>query len=254
MVNAEELIAKMKDAATAWGMRCKIETSTKLVASAMVSNSRKSVMIAKNLQVSDIEANALVHHELGVHMATTLNASSQVLKVFSLGLPGNTLTQEGLAILNEYQSGNMTLDRLNGLALRVLAVREMLNQNDFRHTYSFLLEEHHLSKNQAFTLAVRVHRGGGFTKDYLYLNGVSTALEEAKRHDIKNLYVGKTGFQYLPIINEMVDRQLVSTPKYYPKYIDNAVPESPVLEYLMGCIRPSRRSPPISLERKDIAA
>jgi len=32
-------------------------------------------------------------------MVTTLNSSNQRLKVFCLGLPGNTLTQEGLSIL-----------------------------------------------------------------------------------------------------------------------------------------------------------
>ena len=240
-VTTEELLEQMKSAASQWNMPCKVETSTKLVASAMVSNSRKAVMIAKNLDVSAVEARALVHHELGVHMATTLNSSSQRLKVFSLGLPGNTLAQEGLAILNEYHSGNMTLERLHGLALRVLAVREMLNHGDFRHTFSFLVEEHHLSQEAAFKLSVRVHRGGGFTKDYLYLNGVSMALELYKTQNIKNLYVGKTGFDYLPIINEMVERQLVSAPEYYPSFLDRPTQVSPVLEYLIGCIRPSAR-------------
>lgn len=238
-VTTEELMAQMKLAASEWGMSCKIETSTKLVASAMVSNSRKAVMIAKNLSISTTEAKALVHHELGVHMATTLNAANQRLKVFSLGLPGNTLTQEGLAILNEYHSGNMSLKRLQGLGLRVLAVREMLNHGDFRHTFSFLVEEHQLSQDEAFKLAVRVHRGGGFTKDYLYLNGVSIALDLYKTQNIKNLYAGKTGFSYLPIINEMVDRQLVSSPEHFPNFLDNPAPVSPVLEYLIGCIQPS---------------
>lgn len=240
-VTTDALLKKMKNAAAQWNMPCKVETSTKLVAAAMVSNSRKTVMIAKNLSISNTEAEALVHHELGVHMATTLNASSQKLKVFSLGLPSNTLTQEGLAILNEYHSGNMTLERLQGLALRVLAVREMLNHNDFRHTYSFLVEDHHLSQEAAFKLAVRVHRGGGFTKDYLYLNGVSMALTLYKTQNIKNLYVGKTGFGYLPIINEMIDRQLVQEPKYYPSFLDSPKEVSPILEYLMNCIRPSDR-------------
>jgi uncharacterized protein (TIGR02421 family) len=240
-VTTEDLLERMKSAASDWNMPCKIEISTKLVASAMVSNSRKAVMIAKNLSVSAVEARALVHHELGVHMATTLNSSSQRLKVFSLGLPGNTLTQEGLAILNEYHSGNMTLKRLHALALRVLAVREMLRKGDFRHTFSFLVEEHQLSQDEAFKLSLRVHRGGGFTKDYLYLNGVSMALEFYKTQNIKNLYVGKTGFDYLPIINEMVDRQLVSAPEYYPSFLDKPTQASPVLDYLISCIQPSVR-------------
>lgn len=241
VVTTWELQARMKSAAVNWGMSCKVEISTKLVASAMVSNSRKAVLIAKNLSLTNTEAEALVHHELGVHMATTLNASAQRLKVFSLGLPGNTLTQEGLAILNEYHSGNMTLKRLQGLALRVLAVKEMLKKNDFRHTYSYLFEEHHLSKEDAFKLALRVHRGGGFTKDYLYLNGVSQALELIKKRDIRNLYVGKTGFEYLSLIDEMIERQLVTAPHFVPQHISSPKADSPVLDYLIGCIRYPQR-------------
>jgi uncharacterized protein (TIGR02421 family) len=241
-ITTDALIERFKLAASDWGMVCKIDTSTKLVASAMVSNSRKTVLIAKNLKLTDTEAHALIHHELGVHMATTINANMQPLRVFSLGLPGNTLTQEGLAILNEFQSGNMSLKRLKGLALRVLAVKEMLRQGDFRHTFSFLHEEYHLAEDEAFKLAVRVHRGGGFTKDYLYLNGVSGALDLVSSQSIKNLYIGKTGFDYLSIINEMVERQLLTEPMLYPKYLDNPMPSSPVLDYLMNCIRPTKRS------------
>lgn len=240
IIDTDTLVQRFQKNAQLWQMKCKIETSTKLVASAMVSNSRKTVLIAKNLRLSNIDAEALIHHELGVHMATTLNAQMQQLKVFSLGLPGNTLTQEGLAILNEYHSGNITLKRLQGLALRVLAVKEMLKHGDFRHTYSFLHEEYKLSPNDAFKLAVRVHRGGGFTKDYLYLRGVSQALDLAKQRDIRNLYVGKTGFDYLSVIDEMIERQLVSEAAYYPQFLLEPAPATPVLEYLIGCIRPSQ--------------
>ena len=236
-VGCEELLARFHSAAQAWGMKCKVETSSKLAASAMVSNARKAVIVSKDLRVTETEARALVHHELGVHMATTLNSAQQRLKVFSLGLPGNTLTQEGLAILNEYQSGNMTIERLRGLALRVLAVQEMLKQHDFRHTFSYLHEEHRMSQQAAFKLAVRVHRGGGFTKDYLYLNGVSQGLELMKQRSLKNLYVGKTGFSYLGLIDEMVERQMVTPPHFYPEYLTNPTPPNQVLEYLISCIR-----------------
>lgn len=255
IITTDELVDRFTSAAAQWGMSCKVETSSKLVASAMVSNSRKTVLIAKDLQLSEIEAEALLHHELGVHMATTLNANAQRLKVFSLGLPGNTLTQEGLAILNEYHTGNMVIKRLQGLALRVLAVKEMLKQNDFRHTYSFLFEEHHMSKDDAFKLALRVHRGGGFTKDYLYLNGVSQALDLIKNQDIRNLYVGKTGFEYLPIIGEMIDRQLVEAPTFVPEFLSIPKSSSPVLDYLMGCIRyPERKTGKPFGQYGDVAA
>lgn len=256
LLSTDEIIARFESTAKRWGMSCRIETSSKLVASAMVSDRRRAVLVAKGLQLSETETLALINHELGVHMATTLNANKQRLKVFSLGLPRNTMTQEGLAILNEFQSGYMLMKRLKGLAHRVIAVREMLKHGDFRHTYHCLNEDYKLTQDQAFNLTVRVHRAGGFTKDYLYLNGVSRALQLAGSQNIKNLYVGKTGFDYLPVINELVARQLVIEPVYYPRYLEQPEFNSPVMDYLMRCIQYSNdeQTRITGFERKKIAA
>ena len=94
-----------------------------------------------------------------------------------------------------------------------------------------------MGRAEAFKLAVRVHRGGGFTKDYLYLNGVSQALALMQQQDISNLFVGKTGYAYLPIINEMIERQLVNAPIHTPRWLTNPLRGSEVLDYLMHCIR-----------------
>ncbi|MDB4542660.1 flavohemoglobin expression-modulating QEGLA motif protein [bacterium] len=237
-VMAQEAIIEMfKYQAAKWDMPCKVEVSNRLVANAMVSDSKKAVLLSKGAALEEKRVKALVHHELGVHMATTLNASMQKLKVFRIGLPGNTLTQEGLAILNEYLSGNLVLSRLKVLGLRVLAVKEMLRYGRFQHTYGFLLEEHRMSPVEAFQLAVRVHRGGGFTKDYLYLNGVALALEKIGNVDIRNLFTGKTSFAYLPIINEMVERQMVTAPAYLPEYLGQPAVSDKIIDYLMSCIR-----------------
>ena len=82
-----------------------------------------------------------------------------------------------------------------------------------------------------------MHRAGGFTKDFLYLSGVSQALNLIKTNDLSNLHVGKTGFEYLPLIDEMVERKLVSPLHYVPKYLEKPIKPSVVLEYLMGCVR-----------------
>jgi uncharacterized protein (TIGR02421 family) len=238
-VSAEQAAEYFRLKAADWGMSCKVELSSRLVASAMVSNSKRTLYVNKDAVFSETEVNALAHHELGVHMATTLNAAAQPLKVFSLGLPGNTMTQEGLAILNEFHSGNMCLTRLQGLALRVLAVREMLKHGDFRHTYSFLYEEMKMQTDEAFKLAVRVHRSGGFTKDYLYLRGVGEALKLYKDCDISNLYVGKTGFAYLNIINELIERELIAKPKYVPDSLNKPEFSSDILSYLVSSIKPT---------------
>lgn len=238
-VSTAEAVEFFRLKASDWGMKCKVELTNRIVASAMVSNAKRTLYVNKDATLTETEVNALAHHELGVHMATTLNAASMPLKVFSLGLPGNTMTQEGLAILNEYHSGNMSLNRLQGLALRVLAVKEMLKYGDFRHTYSYLHEEMGMTTDDAFKLAVRVHRSGGFTKDYLYLRGVSEALRQYRDDDISNLYVGKTGFAYLGIINELVEREIIHKPAFVPEGLVNPEPASDILDYLISSIKPT---------------
>ncbi len=238
-VTASEAVEYFRLKAADWGMNCKVELSSRLVASAMVSNSKKTLYVNKESMLTETEVNALAHHELGVHMATSLNAATQPLKIFSLGLPGNTMTQEGLAILNEFHSGNMCLTRLQGLALRVIAVKEMLKYGDFRHTDSFLHEEMKMNTDDAFKLSVRVHRSGGFTKDYLYLRGVSEALRLYKDCDISNLYVGKTGFAYLGIIDELIERELIEKPKFVPESLGKPEFVSDILSYLVSSIKPT---------------
>ena len=252
-LQADDVLALMKRAADAWQMPCKVEKTSRIAAAAMVGNAKRVVYINTDISVSEQEANALVQHELGVHMATTLNARAQKLKLFSLGLPGNTYAQEGLAILNELQSGNMSLHRLKTLALRVLAVKEMIKEGDFRHTFAFLHEQHQLSQDQAFKLATRVHRGGGFTKDYLYLSGLGQALDLYKKRNISNLYIGKTGFKHLNTLDELVSRGWAQAPNYVPTYLKEPVPNDDVLDYLITCIKPSANTVRLSPSLVDVA-
>lgn len=238
-LSAEQALPYFRQQAQQWQMNCRVELSSRLVASAMVSGSKRTLYINRDHMFSVSWMSALAHHELGVHMATTLNAAEQPLKVFNLGLPGNTLTQEGLAILNEFHSGNINLARLQGLAQRVLAVREMLAVGDFRHTWSYLREELKMTDDAAFNLAVRVHRGGGFTKDYVYLRGVSEALRLYQQRPLTSLYIGKTGFDYLPLLDELIARGILTTPRFVPENLAAPMPCGDVLSYLIQSIQPT---------------
>ena len=236
-IRPEEMAAYFQEIAREWNLDCKVETSSRLVAAAMVNNTRRTLLIRRDARVSRTELQALAHHELGVHMVTTLNALRQPLKVFSLGLPSNTVAQEGLAILCEYLSGNMTLARLKELALRVIAVDQMIRHGDFRLTFNMLREQYGLDRNGAFRLATRVHRGGGFTKDYLYLRGLHQALGIYRDEDISGLFIGKTGFANLPLINELIARGILEKPTYMPKCLGDIRPSSEVLSYLVASIQ-----------------
>ncbi|MEW6990749.1 flavohemoglobin expression-modulating QEGLA motif protein [Colwelliaceae bacterium 6441] len=210
--NADEAIDYFRDQAKEWGLHCKVEKSAKMVAKAMVNNEKALLLINKEARFTQKELHAFAYHELGIHMLTTINAKKHQLKVFSLGLTGNTHTQEGIALYSEYCSGSLTIKRLKIIALRVIAVQYMLKHSDFVKTYHALMNEFNLDKNVAFTITARVYRGGGFTKDYLYLKGFRDVLSLAKEKSIDNLLIGKTGLLDFNIVSELVQRGMISKP------------------------------------------
>jgi len=219
-------------------MECNLELSSRIIAGATVSNARRTILINKDIVLNRTELNALVHHELGVHMVTTANAVLQPLYVFKLGLPGNTQTQEGLAIMSEYLSGNITTKRLKTLGLRVLAVDMMIRGYDFSHTFQRLVEENSLDPEMVYPVVARVFRGGGFTKDFLYLRGLKDALYYFNNNmNLRSIFIGKTSFEFLNVIEEFIARNLILPPKYIPKSFENPKTDDPILNYLIQGIR-----------------
>ena len=96
-----------------------------------------------------------------------------------------------------------------------------------------------MTEEAAFSLAVRVHRSGGFTKDYVYLRGVSEALRLYRQRPLTSLYVGKTGFDYLPLLDELIARGIISAPRFVPENLPAPVPAGEVLNYLIQSIQPT---------------
>ena len=110
--------------------------------------------------------------------------------------------------------------------------------NDFKTTYQMLLDEFSPDENMLYYLVTRVYRGGGFTKDYLYLRGFRKMLayqEEGVKMD--NLFLGKTTHRYLPLLNELVDRGILNPPKYRCNAFVNPEKIDPILKYLTDSIR-----------------
>ena len=236
-INARSAVKAFKQAAEEFGLNCQVQSSKRLVAKAMVDNQKRSLLVNESFNVGNIELDALIHHELGVHMVTTMNAVDQSLKVFRLGLPDNTHSQEGLAILCEYLSGNMMVKRLRSLAIRVMAVKEMLNGKPFGQTFRYLVDDCGLNRDAAFTLATRVYRGGGFTKDYVYLSGLRDLLQIYKGSDISSLYVGKSAVSCMPIVSDLIDRGIIEPPRRTPPALTMDVEQNPVIEYLLSGLK-----------------
>ena len=234
---ADYAVNSFQQQADEWQLKCKVEKSSRIVAKAMVDNEKGTLLINKDAMFSAKELVAFAYHELGVHMLTTVNARLQPLRVLSLGLVGNTHTQEGVAIYSEYCSGNLTLNRLKILALRVIAVNLMLEQRDFSMTFQTLMRQYGQTTEQAFTLTTRVYRGGGFTKDFLYLKGFRDIVNLSKSSPLDNLLVGKAGILDLPIISEMVERNMLEKPVPLFELKHSSTAETALIDYLVSAIR-----------------
>lgn len=192
-----------------------IKNSSTMGAIAMVSNSSKSLVLNSNHIFSENEINILTNHEIGVHMVTTMNGLLHPLKIFSHGFPNNEETQEGLAVFSEYMSGNLTINRLKELAYRVLAVDSLAKGYSFSRTFRMLHNGYDLDREQAFYIAVRVHRGGGFTKDYLYLTGLKKIYDyHQSGKDLGLLLTGKVSIEFVEEIEYMIKNRTASYPKH----------------------------------------
>jgi uncharacterized protein (TIGR02421 family) len=151
-----------------------------------------AVLIHEDLQVCNVRAEALLAHEIDTHVLTYHNGLLQPLPVLATGLAGYESTQEGLAVLAEYLVGGLTPHRFRVLAARVLAVRAMLQGASFVDVFRLLHDDHGILPRSAFDIAVRVFRGGGLTKDALYLSGLCDVIAYLCEHgDLTPLFAGK---------------------------------------------------------------
>ncbi len=240
VLDSSEAMAIFKSALNKYGIKAKVEFSNKVISHVMVLNSKKCILIQPETKFKQKELKSLIEHEIGIHMATTMNSHLQKLKVFNLGMPVNTLTQEGLAVLAEYLSGNFTLHRLKKLALRVIAVDMMCSGADFIDCFEFLTEEQGIEHNEAFNITARVFRGGGFTKDFLYLSGFIKVYKLWNdNYDLVPLLIGKTSLEFYNTIEELMGREMVSKPKFIANSFICPCPENnnSIYDYILSGLK-----------------
>jgi len=184
-----------------------IAYSDQISAIAMVLNNVKTLVLNTNHTYSENEIAVLTNHEIGVHMVTTMNGLLHPLKIFSHGLPNNEETQEGLAVFSEYMSNNLTVTRLKELAYRVIAVDSLAKGYPFSRTFRLLHNQYDLDRESAFYITLRAHRGGGFTKDYLYLSGLKKVYDYYHAgKDLSLLLTGKVSIEYVDEIQSLIKK------------------------------------------------
>ncbi len=223
-----------------YGFNGRVVVSPRMVADAMVLGQQKKVIVKKGARFDPKSIQRLVHHEVGVHMVTSANAALQPLKLPTFGTPVNTMTQEGLAVLSEYLSGTISLGRLRELGLRVLACDRMVRGASFADTFGMLVDEHGMDIEAAFQMCARAYRGGGFTKDHLYLRGFRKVLRMWRRgEDLSPLLIGKCSLEWQEWLQEMIERELLIAPLHRPKAFEQPRLDrnNPVYDYIVKGIR-----------------
>lgn len=195
-----------------------VEIRDDLLPGMMVLKNR--LLISRRTTATRDRVNALLSHEIGVHILTYYNGSQQGLRIFRSGLSGYENAQEGLAVIAEFLVGGITVARLRLLAARVLGCAMMLDGASFGETFQFLVREHEFSRAAAFNLVLRLYRGGGFPKDAVYLRGVLEILDHLRRGGSLDLFwTGKISASSFGTIEELRVRELIKPPAVQPAFL-----------------------------------
>lgn len=179
------------------------------------------LLIPESAAIRAERVEPLLHHEVGTHVVTYQNGARQPLKLLTTGLPGYDETQEGLAVLAEYLTGGLDPRRLRVLAGRVVAIDLMLDGAEFLEVFESLRSNYAIPLRTAWSIAIRVVVGGGSVKDAIYLRGITRLLEYfAEGGSLDVLFVGKLALDHVPLIQDLLDREVLRSPWVRPRWLD----------------------------------
>ena len=192
---------------------------TPKVAGVMVS--RGQLLVNKRTVTPQARVDALLQHEVGTHILTHHNGRAQPFNQLRLGLAGYEELQEGLAVLAEYLVGGLSRYRIRQLAGRVIAARMLIDRASFVETFRALDDTYHFSQQTAYNITMRIFRGGGLTKDAVYLRGFRDMVKYIQKGgDIEPLFVGKIADVHIPIIKELQHRKVLNPTPLRPRYME----------------------------------
>ena len=173
--------------------------------------------VAFDYELPSARIDSLIQHEIGVHSVTRFNGRCQPLAVLECGLADYDALQEGVAVLAEYLAGNLPPSRLRLLAARVVAARMAIDREPAKAIYA-AMRDHSLREEAAFDTTVRALRGGGMTKDALYLDGLIELLAYLKGGgDVELLFIGKFALKQRAILQQLLDDGFLQPPALVPR-------------------------------------
>ena len=139
------------------------------------------------------------------------------------GFSGYDQLQEGLAVLAEYLVDGLTVNRLRLLAGRVLAANAMVGGASFIETFELLYHTHNFPDKTAYYITMRIYRGGGLTKDAVYLAGLLEVMKYLKEGGkLETLYTGKFNTNHVALIEELLHRKVLKQPQL-PRFLERDI-------------------------------
>ncbi|MCB0317291.1 MAG: DUF1704 domain-containing protein [Bdellovibrionales bacterium] len=180
----------------------------------MVSISSKRMFSANEIQRLPI-------HEVKVHALRRDNGLKQPVDIFGTGLTGYINTEEGLALNAEKLTGTSCSTSFRRYAARTLAVDALLNGFSLNAIYD-MLRDYGIDHADSFETVKRTARGGGFTKDHVYLDGykrVKKYFRSGKNPD--PLFVGKVGIDDIDLVNTLLEKSYLKPPNQIPDFFRN---------------------------------
>ncbi len=200
-------------------MKCKVEVRNDITG-LMVS--KGNLLISRTVKIPVTRVEALIQHEIGTHVLTYVNGKAQPLHQLHQGLCGYEELQEGIAVFAEYLVNGLSRPRLRLLAARVIAARRLIEGASFIDTFRELNVTWKFEQRVAFIITSRIYRGGGLTKDMVYLRGLATVLSYlGKGGSLDPILVGKISLEHVPVIRELQYRKLLNPIPLRPRYLES---------------------------------
>ena len=193
------------------------------------------IRLRTGAEYTDYDRHQLLQHEAFVHSLTALNGREQtVLGSLALSSPRTTATQEGLATFAEQITGNIDIERMKRVSLRIEAIAKALDGAGFVEVFRYFLDAGQ-SPVESFASAQRVFRGvpltGGhaFTKDAVYLRGLigvhtffRWALRQGQLRLCRQLFAGKMTLGDVQSFAPLFEAGVLQPPRWLPHWVSRA--------------------------------
>lgn len=206
-LTTEEIVKMFELALLKRGVPWRVEVSqTALVVN--VNYQDETIYIPAGREMSKMAAEALIEHEIGIHLVRYYNGLQSSLLLLSVGLNGYLKGEEGLASYRQFSIDKGNLPGVINYLGVVLASGLYRNQSwNFRQIFDFIKEylsflgySEEYTKREAWLRALRTFRGsagklptGVFTRDLIYFEGYLEIkdLYTKQSSEIERLLVGK---------------------------------------------------------------